>query len=154
MYRGNLYKDFHCLFFHLLAHLYLHTDYHDALFTFNADWISSKSLWVLFSGSFVVLVLTFFCVFYPQMQSDITMVRVRPSTLASWSTLPLPLYPWLSSECLTTCLTGRTMTNMSSLLCSTWCGALWSWRYDPFLNQSQLKWNYIYKLNYQTFSKK
>lgn len=72
---------------------------------------------------------TFLSFLYPQMPSGTTMVRVRPSTLASWSTLPLPWCLWLSSECLTTCLIGRTTTNTSSSLCSTWSGALLSWRY-------------------------
>lgn len=71
----------------------------------------------------------YFIILCSQMVLDTTSVRVKPSTLASWSILLSLWSLWLSSVCLTTCLTGRTMTNMSCLLCLTWCGVLLFWRY-------------------------
>lgn len=119
----------------------------------RSEWFSTF-LDLCFSSYFWLQVLItdtphhFLSILYPQMTSDTTTARVRPSTLASWSTLPLRWCLWLSLERLTICLTGRTTTNMWSLLCSTWSGALLFWRYGQWLylliNQSRpihLKWN-------------
>lgn len=64
-----------------------------------------------------------------QMLSGITSGRGRRCTLVFWSTSPSRCSPWPSWACRTTCLTGRTTTNMSCLLFSTWCGAQFCWRY-------------------------
>lgn len=77
---------------------------------------------------FELLHTNFFFILCSQMTSNITMGRARPSTLASWSTLPLPSCLWPSLVCLTICLTWTTMTDMWSMLCLTWSGVLLYWR--------------------------
>lgn len=82
----------------------------------------------------------FFFVPMMKMTSNVTSVRVWPSTLDFLSILHLPWYPWLSSVFHTTSLTGRTMISMCCSLSSTWCGLRFSWRCG---RDAALRWRTI-----------
>lgn len=124
-YKRNLVTDF-CHNFHGQSFLIFKILW---LFSFL---FSHFSLWHVLTDMlsvFKLLHTTFFFIVFSQMTSDTTTVRARPSTLASWSTSLLPWCPWPLLACLTICLTGTTMTNMWCLLCLTWSGVLFYWRY-------------------------